>query len=80
MTTARLAATCGGCDSSWTGLSMAHCAADCHQTFGSAANFYRHRKHGKCRPPQDIGLAWNPVRHCWTEVIPPKDRARLARL
>jgi hypothetical protein len=48
--------TCGGCDATWTGLNVAHCAA-CHETFSTARLFDEHRsadgEHGSCLRPED---------------------------
>jgi hypothetical protein len=43
------------CGARWTGLGAAHCSA-CHHTFTSAGAFDRHRRNGKCLPPETIGL------------------------
>ena len=50
--------TCGGCDSRWTGLKMAHCAS-CHHTFSTPANFDAHRRDGECLPPESVNLVQN---------------------
>lgn len=60
--------TCGGCESTWTGLSMCHCSV-CHHTFGGVDSFDRHRTvDGKCRPPMSIGLHWNDQRGVWSKT------------
>ena len=51
--------TCSGCDATWTGLSVAHCAAaGCHETFASPALFDAHRsaegERGACIPPAEV--------------------------
>lgn len=54
--------TCAGCDTTWTGLAVAHCAA-CHLTFGSVAGFDKHRVSGRCRSEYELtalGMAPNP--------------------
>jgi len=43
---------CGGCDSSWTGLSRCHCSA-CHRTFGNVNLFDWHRFRDTCRDPSN---------------------------
>lgn len=54
---ARTTYTCGGCDNRWSGVSRAHCSA-CHETFGGAAFFDRHRRErngvGYCLHPSQI--------------------------
>ena len=55
---------CGGCNTTWTALSPAHCAG-CHETFTSASGFTAHRKGGVCHDPADIGLVLH-VRKTWT--------------
>lgn len=53
--------SCGRCESRWTGLNAAHCAA-CHETFTSVSAFDQHRtgSHAKgtrhCLTPTDVGL------------------------
>lgn len=44
---------CGGCEATWTGLKMCHCAG-CHQTFSVLTWFDSHRVRGKCKPPDEI--------------------------
>jgi hypothetical protein len=75
----RTAFTCAGCNNTWTGNVMAHCAT-CHVTYGSVASFDRHRRiprewrnrtprtHAGCAEPEEIGLYWNPTRNCWSEA------------
>jgi hypothetical protein len=46
---------CPRCPATWTGLSMAHCAA-CHRTFSTVGNFDRHRP-GECLDPATVGLS-----------------------
>jgi hypothetical protein len=60
---------CGGCDNTWTGLSMAHCTV-CHQTFTAVTGFDLHRRRGQCRKPESIGLVYNPVRRAWSRPAP----------
>ena len=43
--------TCEGCDHTWTGLLIAHCAA-CHETFTTVQGFDRHRDSDHCRRPK----------------------------
>ena len=59
--------TCGGCDRTWTGKSMAHCKS-CHETFSTVSNFDKHRFRGRslsveflgrCEPPDEIGMVQN---------------------
>lgn len=54
--------SCKGCDSTWTGLRMAHCAS-CHETFSTPGNFDAHRIGVKvplsCVEPRDVGLEQN---------------------
>lgn len=49
--------TCGGCPATWTGLSVAHCAA-CHETFSGVQLFDAHRsadgERGACIPPAEV--------------------------
>lgn len=48
--------TCGGCPSTWTGLSRAHCSA-CHLTFTGVSAFDRHRgADGECLLPPNLGM------------------------
>lgn len=42
--------TCGGCPSTWTGTSRAHCSA-CHRTFSGVHLFDAHRRNGRCLHP-----------------------------
>lgn len=58
--------TCGGCTTTWAGVTAAHCA-NCHQTFGGVRSFDRHRKAGTCHPPETVGLHWNPERSRWVQ-------------
>lgn len=62
----RLIATCGGCDRTWTGYSMAHCSR-CHQTFGGVSSFDHHRSNGACKYPAELGLVFNANRNCWSD-------------
>lgn len=52
--------TCGGCTSTWGGLTRAHCSG-CHLTFSTAGNFDKHRRsdseYGHCLPPATVDLA-----------------------
>jgi hypothetical protein len=57
--------TCGGCTTTWTGLTYAHCSV-CHETFGGIRNFDRHRTDGACRHPTDVGLTIG-IRGVWAE-------------
>lgn len=34
----------------------AHCAADCHETFGSVSGFDRHRRGGECLDPATLAM------------------------
>lgn len=62
--------TCGSCDNTWSGLSMAHCAT-CHETFGSVDSFDKHRNNGKCLEPSLGGkLHFNETRRCWSRTAP----------
>jgi hypothetical protein len=49
--------TCGGCDTTWTGLGRAHCSA-CHRTFSTTSWFDRHRDQrgprGTCLDPATL--------------------------
>ena len=57
---------CNGCDASWSGFNIAHCAA-CHKTFGGVSGFDKHRagskdktrRAGECSDPAEIGLVLN---------------------
>lgn len=43
---------CGGCETTWTAFSAAHCGAPgCHQHFASVRLFDLHRRHGACLDP-----------------------------
>lgn len=44
--------TCGGCDTTWSGVSRCHCSG-CHRTFSGLASFDRHRT-GGCTDPAGI--------------------------
>lgn len=58
---------CGGCDISFTGTELAHCAS-CHETFSGYIHFDHHRKRllpkkqrdpgsmSVCVSPQSIGM------------------------
>jgi hypothetical protein len=58
---------CRHCDTTWTGLVIAHCG-ECHATFTTPANFDRHRagskdkrhEQGVCSDPSARGLVLNP--------------------
>lgn len=49
--------TCHGCESTWTGLSQAHCGS-CHELFASVSGFDAHRRDvrgvGTCLDPAVI--------------------------
>ncbi len=67
---------CNGCDATWTGLAMTHCAADgCHETFSTLRNFDAHLKSwGERtihRDPTEVGLV-KGQRGYWT--LPKGDR------
>ncbi len=57
---------CRHCDTTWTGLRIAHCAK-CHRTFTTPANFDKHRAGsrtlsvvaGECHDPSLNGLVEN---------------------
>lgn len=57
--------TCGGCDNTWTGTHRAHCSV-CHHTFNSPWLFDRHRRHGHCLDPADLGF--DQVNGVWRET------------
>jgi hypothetical protein len=62
--------SCSGCGASWTGVTVAHCAADgCHQTFASPGLFDQHRE--TTRDLTDQGRCLNPasIRHNGTRVM-----------
>ena len=46
-------AMCGGCDTTWAGLSIAHCGA-CHETFSTVRWFDAHRSQGHCLDPAGL--------------------------
>jgi hypothetical protein len=47
--------TCSGCENTWTGANVAHCAAaECHQTFSTVTWFDKHRVRGKCVDPAKL--------------------------
>ena len=50
-------ATCGGCDSTWTGTAACHCSG-CHRTFSGVGLFDKHRsavgEYGACIDPATI--------------------------
>lgn len=58
--------SCGGCDTMWGGLDLAHCAS-CHETFTTVRNFDTHRSKGKC---VFTGLI-RGTRGYWMEPGPP---------
>jgi len=63
--TARHAYGCARCESRWDGLNTAHCCA-CHQTFTTPGVFDKHRRDGKCLPPQEAGLVLTRRAYrCW---------------
>lgn len=45
--------TCGGCLSTWTGLTVAHCGG-CHETFAGVGLFDAHRVDGRCVHPFEV--------------------------
>jgi hypothetical protein len=55
--------TCGGCDATWTGLSVAHCGS-CHVTLSGAKLFDQHRRpdraHGMCLAPAVLRVKAQP--------------------
>ena len=48
-------ATCSGCDSTWTGLKICHCAG-CHISYSVEKWFVKHQVRGKCLPPSAVKL------------------------
>lgn len=63
--TARHAHGCARCEGRWDGLSTAHCGA-CHETFTTPWVFDKHRRDGKCLPPQEAGLVLTRRAYrCW---------------
>lgn len=48
--------TCSACEVTWTGLSVAHCAAkSCHRTFAGVGLFDAHRTaDGRCLDPEQL--------------------------
>lgn len=65
--------TCGGCDTTWTGVHRAHCSA-CHRTFNSPTGFDRHRRGGHCADPAELGLTRNDE-GIWRHLDPDFDPA-----
>jgi hypothetical protein len=65
--------TCSGCDTTWVGLSIAHCGA-CHETFSTVANFDTHRPRpqegllrGRCLDP--AGLKRKTGTYGWVPLL-----------
>lgn len=66
--------TCGGCDMTWSALSVCHCSG-CHQNFSGLTAFDKHRdgQHGGfradtryCRDPEEVGLVDSGRAYpCW---------------
>lgn len=48
--------TCSGCEATWTGAKICHCAA-CHRSFSVLAWFDFHRSRGKCRDPLTLTVS-----------------------
>lgn len=65
---------CLRCGQKWSGTITSHCGAGCCNTFSRVSAFDRHRRHGGCRPPAEVGLTLVAGRHypCWgtTEETP----------
>ena len=54
--------TCGGCDNTWTGLTMCHCAR-CHRTFSGIRLFDTHQtRAAKCLDPLMLSVKGEPLR------------------
>ena len=49
------AITHGACKRWWTGAERSHCGG-CHELFSSLTAFDRHRRGGRCLPPESVGL------------------------
>lgn len=47
--------SCGGCETTWTGIKVAHCSA-CHEGFNTPRLFDDHRHNSKCVDPAKIGM------------------------
>lgn len=60
-------ASCGGCDTTWTGTAIAHCSG-CHRTFGGTKSFDMHRKYYKCVDP--VTLKLEEVDGVWRQPTP----------
>lgn len=50
-----MASMCGGCEATWTGRNVCHCAG-CHNTFSVLTWFDYHRKYGKCKDPATLTI------------------------
>jgi hypothetical protein len=62
---------CNSCLDRWSGLNTCHCGA-CHETFTTVRVLDMHRRDGKCRSPEDIGLARAQRDYrCWTTPTDP---------
>lgn len=52
-----MSTNCGGCDATWTGTSICHCA-NCHRTFSGLGHFDAHRsqygERGSCIDPATL--------------------------
>lgn len=46
---------CPRCETTWTGLSRAHCGA-CHLTFNSVGAFDKHRSNDRCLTPASLKM------------------------
>lgn len=52
-------ASCGGCQETWSGLRIAHCATD-HHTFSCVSNYDLHITKGfQHLEPSEVGLVQN---------------------
>jgi hypothetical protein len=55
-----MTATCGGCDTRWSGLAIAHCGG-CHHTFSGVTLFDLHRRRSRCTDPAAIRHKGEPL-------------------
>lgn len=56
------------CGTRWSGTRTAHCGADgCHHSFVNPETFDQHRRHGRCTPPDQLGMTQVAGRPypCW---------------
>lgn len=59
--------SCRGCLATWTGERAAHCSG-CHTTFSGVTGFDRHRVHGSCHSPVNLGMRMS-ARNVWVRAL-----------